>query len=525
MWYDLLTLVILMYAMFRGAMKGIVWQLATIAALLMCFFFSGSLSAAVAPFIRVEPPLNQWIAMFILYLGFSFVSFGVARALHEMIESMRIEALDRHLGAILGLVKGGMFSLFLTFFLVTLSHAARETIINSESGYVAAVVIDRLDPVIPGDLHTLLEPYIRRLDPMEIERQHREERLAREGRLHDDRDLDRRDLADDDRDDVDDRRLPSGVDRDRTVRDRSDRAPLDHDRLDHDRVNRDPVVGDRGNPDRPLQTDRRVRDDQRGLDDQRRPDVARDGDAALTRDRRPGGDDRQEIALDRDGDARPAVNRDRRSGDDPLFDANSNTDGPPRRYERRRTDDRPDLRPASDTKDDYAQATAEETNWLSSLPALTDELKQMALKAWRKTRPERRRELTHRLSSGSVPDLIRKTLQEWIDGPPATAGDVDGERGTLERAIARALVATRTDRPAAIEDMEAQLKGIPDEVSLNVLRDWRADLLDKSSDPDPSTTDRSSMNDRIVRQLKKSGISLRSLDAATRDRLLGSETR
>jgi uncharacterized membrane protein required for colicin V production len=518
MWYDLLTLVILMYAMFRGAMKGIVWQLATIAALLMCFFFSGSLSAAVAPFIRVEPPLNQWIAMFILYLGFSFVSFGVARAAHEMIESMRVEALDRHLGAILGLVKGGMFSLFLTFFLVTLSHSARETIINSESGYVAAVVIDRLDPVIPGDLHALLEPYIRRLDPLEIERQHREERLARDGRLHDDRDLDRRDLADDDRDDVDRDHPPlaDGPDRDRALRDRRDR-----DRLDRDRPDRDPVIGDRGNPDRPLQADRRDRDDQR------RPDVARDGDAALTRDRRPGGDDRQEISLDRDrdGDARPPVNRDRRSGDDPLFDTNSNTDGPPRRYERRRTDDRPDLRPASDTRDDYAQATAEETDWLSSLPALTDELKHMALKAWRKTRPERRRELTHRLSSGSVPDLIRKTLQEWIDGPPATAADVDGERGTLERAIARALVAAKVDRPAAIDDMEAQLKGIPDDVALNVLRDWRADLLDKTNDPDPSTTDRSSINDRIVRQLKKSGISLRSLDAATRDRLLGSETR
>jgi hypothetical protein len=37
MWYDLLTLGILMYAMFRGATKGVVWQLATIAALLLCF--------------------------------------------------------------------------------------------------------------------------------------------------------------------------------------------------------------------------------------------------------------------------------------------------------------------------------------------------------------------------------------------------------------------------------------------------------------------------------------------------------
>ena len=296
-----------------------------------------------------------------------------------------------------------------------------------------------------------------------------------------------------------------------------------------------------GIADRPLQTDRTLQADRRDRDDQRRPDgklaatatrysLAIAGRAATRHslgDRGPGVDGRQDIALDRDGDARPPVNRDRRSGDDPLFDGNSNTDGPPRRYERRRTDDRPDLRPASDTRDDYAQATAEETDWLSSLPALTDELKQMALKAWRKTRPERRRELTHRLSSGSVPDLIRKTLQEWIDGPPATAGEVDRPSGAnLERGIAHvALVTAKTDRPAAIDDMEAQLRGIPDEVALNVLRDWRADLLDKSSDPDPSTTDRSSMNDRIVRQLKKSGISLRSLDAATRDRLLGSETR
>src|SRR5579863_10257347 len=131
MWYDLITLIILMYSMFRGAMKGIVWQLATIAALLMCFFFAGTGSMILAPFIRVEEPLNRWIAMFVLYLIFSFISFGVARGLHEMIEKMKIEALDRHLGAILGLVKGGMFSIFLTFFLVTLSHAARETVINS----------------------------------------------------------------------------------------------------------------------------------------------------------------------------------------------------------------------------------------------------------------------------------------------------------------------------------------------------------------------------------------------------------
>jgi uncharacterized membrane protein required for colicin V production len=505
MWYDLLTLVILMYAMFRGAMKGVVWQLATIAALLMCFFFSGSLSAALAPFIRVEPPLNQWIAMLILYLGFSFVSFGVARVAHEMIEAMKIEALDRHLGAILGLVKGGMFSLFLTFFLVTLSHAARESIINSESGYVAAVVIDRLDPVIPGDLHALLEPYIRRLDAPEIEREHREERLARQDSSDYRGSLDRRRGTADDVDDRKDR-----LDRDRVD---GDREGVDRDRLDRDRSRR-PLADDRGD-----------------LDDRKPLDSSVSPDARTARDRnRPDGDrprDRQDIALDGDGNQRRADDNrgDRRTGDDPFSPADNDPPAP-RRRERRRSDDRSDLRPASDSSDDLAQSTIEENQWLSSLPSLTDELRQLALKAWRKTRPERRRELTRRLSSGSVPDLIRKTLQEWIDGPPASsAGGSDDERAQLEKDIARSLVATRADRPAAINDIEAQLKGIPDDVALNVLRDWKADLSDTSSNADPRTTDRSSLNDRILKQLDKSGISLRDLDAATRDRVRGSDRR
>jgi len=509
MWYDLLTLGVLMYAMFRGAMKGIVWQLASIAALLMCFFFSGSLSAAVAPFIRVEPPLNQWIAMFILYLVFSFISFGVARVLHEMIESMKIESLDRHLGAILGLVKGGMFSLFLTFFLVTLSHSARETIINSESGYVAAVVIDRLDPVIPGDLHALLEPYIRRLDAPEIERQHREERFAKDGQREDGRDrLGREDLADD-RDPADrDRPDPDGVDRDRISRDAADRARLDRDRVPQ-----------------PEQADRKRLDERSRSDDPRDRDGLRDTQALRDRDRRRGAEDRQEIATDPDRDTRPVdFNRsERRSGDDPF--SATDADAAPRRRERRRSDDRSSRIPAANSADDLAQPNSEENDWLSSLPAtLTDELKQLALKAWRKTRPEHRRELTHRLST-TVPDLIRKTLEEWANSGTAPAGEVNGERVHLERDIVRALVDAQADRPPAIDDIEASLKGIPDDVALNVLRDWRADLLDKNSDPDPRTTDRSSLNDRIRNQLSKSGVSLRSLDAATRERLRGSETR
>jgi uncharacterized membrane protein required for colicin V production len=513
MWYDLLTLGILMYAMFRGAMKGIVWQLATIAALLMCFFFSGSLSHVIAPFIRVEEPLNKWIAMLVLYLGFSFVCFGFARVMHDAIENMRIEALDRHLGALLGLVKGAMFSLFLTFFLVTLSHSARESIINSESGYVAAIAIDRLDPVIPGDLHALLEPYLRRMDPREMEREHRDDAYAR--REGDDRDDpfvedgpgDHRDGLDhrDARRDGDDRRFdddPRGGDRRL-----SDGAPYAPDRRD-DGLRHDPI------PNRPRDVRESGFDDaavdrpiDRPLD---RPSSDRPSDRPLGAAPRPGFDDRAGVADDF-GDA-------------------------PRDVRRR---DLP--RDADRAGDDLGPPSREESDWLSSLPALVDqELRQLARKAWRATKPEHRGQLSRRLSSSSIPDLIRKTLREWQNGcpdpdpvaadgglPPRDTNIAGTERTNLERQIVRSLagVSGGSDRRMAVEDIDGTLSGVPDDVALNVLRDWRTDLRDQKSDRDPREIDGSSLVRRIRRELSRAGISVRSLDSATQDRLRAAEVR
>lgn len=167
MWYDILILVILAYATIRGAQKGFVWQLAWIAALVGCFASSESLSPRVAPWVErlgVEPPLSRWVAMFLLYVGFTFVAFVVARKIGDWIERHRFVEFDRHLGAIFGFVKGVTFCLVLTFFAVTLSLAARETIMHSHSGHAAAIVMDRLHAVMPDELHDVLEPYIHQLD-------------------------------------------------------------------------------------------------------------------------------------------------------------------------------------------------------------------------------------------------------------------------------------------------------------------------------------------------------------------------
>ena len=162
--FDLIVVAILILATIRGASKGVVWQLAIISALVLCFAFAETLSLSLAPMITVKPPLNRWIAMFILYIGFSFACFAAARSLKDWIERSRYSEYDRHLGSLLGFAKGVLTCLVLTFFIVTLSPAARGHILESRSGHAAAVIMDRLHPVMPIELQAILEPYIHQLD-------------------------------------------------------------------------------------------------------------------------------------------------------------------------------------------------------------------------------------------------------------------------------------------------------------------------------------------------------------------------
>lgn len=170
--WDLIVAGIILFSVIRGMMKGFVWQLATIAAIVLCFFFANSLSIMLAPLIGLQEPLNRWVAMFFLYIVFSFISFALARALKGYIEEAKFTEYDKHMGAVLGLVKGVALALVLTFFSVTLSEQARAQVMHTYSGRYAAIIMDRLHPVMPEELHAILEPYIHQLDQDNLDLQH-----------------------------------------------------------------------------------------------------------------------------------------------------------------------------------------------------------------------------------------------------------------------------------------------------------------------------------------------------------------
>jgi membrane protein required for colicin V production len=157
--YDGLILLILVLATWRGASRGLAWQVAWIGAIVLCFLFATPLSLYVTPLIKLDPPLNRWVGMLVIYMGFSFVSFAIARTLRGWLEETKFQEFDSHLGAILGLAKGTLIALVLTFFLVGLSTSARDYILKTNSGYAAEAIFRKLHPIMPREIEHVLEKY------------------------------------------------------------------------------------------------------------------------------------------------------------------------------------------------------------------------------------------------------------------------------------------------------------------------------------------------------------------------------
>jgi membrane protein required for colicin V production len=167
LYYDLGMLGILLFTLMRGAARGIAWQLAAIAAMVLCFLFATPFSSVVEPVIRnhVEPPLSRYVAMLVVYLACSFGCFAVATMFRGFLEAIRFDAYDRHLGAMFGLIKGVILCFSITFFAVCLtSGPLQAALLNTNSGYISAVIMAKLIPILPPEIEKLLRPFSQTLE-------------------------------------------------------------------------------------------------------------------------------------------------------------------------------------------------------------------------------------------------------------------------------------------------------------------------------------------------------------------------
>jgi len=146
---DLVMLGVLLFCAVRGASRGLLSQLSWVIALLLCFKFSGTLAPAIEPMIGVDPPLKQWLAMLAVYVGLCGVSFVVAGMLSSWMAKAKIIDFDKHLGGILGFVKGVVICMTVMFFAITMSPPMRQIVSQTYSGYAAALILHNSKYIIP----------------------------------------------------------------------------------------------------------------------------------------------------------------------------------------------------------------------------------------------------------------------------------------------------------------------------------------------------------------------------------------
>jgi membrane protein required for colicin V production len=162
--YDILMLAVLVLCTLLGAWKGMAWQLAALASILVSGEVAIHLSGPLAPMFSAQSPWNRCIAMLVLYAVTSLGIWIGFRMVSGAINRVHLKEFDRQIGTLFGAFKGILWCIVITFFAVTLSEPARQTILKSRSGYYIAVVTERAVPVLPTEVRAVLGKYIEELD-------------------------------------------------------------------------------------------------------------------------------------------------------------------------------------------------------------------------------------------------------------------------------------------------------------------------------------------------------------------------
>ena len=158
--FDLVVVAVIRLGVLHGAWKGLAWQLAGIFSIIAGFLVALPLSAPLAHFFGSTAPLNRFIAVAILYALVSLGIYLVAFCYREMIQKWKLDNWDRHLGGILGAVKGYLLCLALTFFAVTLFSGLRQPILTRPTGKLMAYTMHSVHPIWPSGFHEVIHSYI-----------------------------------------------------------------------------------------------------------------------------------------------------------------------------------------------------------------------------------------------------------------------------------------------------------------------------------------------------------------------------
>jgi membrane protein required for colicin V production len=141
-----------------GAWKGFAWQLGAVLAPVAGLLVAWPLSAGLAPHLSVRAPFDRWAAFALLYVLVTLVVFVAALGIRRMLERAQLGAWDRHLGFVLGAVKGFLLAIVLTAGALAVSGDLR--VRETRAGELMAQAVRAVRPALSASASDLLSPWL-----------------------------------------------------------------------------------------------------------------------------------------------------------------------------------------------------------------------------------------------------------------------------------------------------------------------------------------------------------------------------
>jgi len=163
--YDMLMILVLVAATLFGFWKGMAWQVASLASLVVSYFVALRFADQLAPMISNHAPWNKFVAMLAIYIATSFVIWTLFRLVSGVIDRVKLDGFDHQMGALIGFAKGVLLCIAITFFAVAiLPQNQKDTIIGSRAGHYIVQLLDKSHAVVPPELHDVIHPYVERVE-------------------------------------------------------------------------------------------------------------------------------------------------------------------------------------------------------------------------------------------------------------------------------------------------------------------------------------------------------------------------
>ncbi len=163
--YDMLIVLVLVAATLFGFWKGMAWQVASLASLVVSYFAALRFADQLAPMISNQAPWNKFVAMLAIYVGTSFVIWTLFRLVSGVIDRVKLDGFDHQMGALIGFAKGVLLSIAITFFAVAiLPQNQKDMIIASRTGEYIVRLLDKTHTVVPPEIHDVIHSYVERIE-------------------------------------------------------------------------------------------------------------------------------------------------------------------------------------------------------------------------------------------------------------------------------------------------------------------------------------------------------------------------